>query len=461
MRRKRKGYYSNDIAALIPSFWANESLAILEENMVMGNLVHKDFSPIVANLGDTVKTRRPGELTAYRKWHNDDVTIQDVTSTNVDVKLNQHVHVSFLIRDGELSLSMKDLVELYMKPAMLANARFLDRSIYATLLPPALVNAVGYVGGLTGQGVKDGIIDTRTKMNNNKAYMENRNFVITANTDGAMLKPEFFTSAEKVGDQGTALRTASLGNKFGFEFFMSQNASSVPSGGWTTSAGAINLAAGYAAGTTSALVVDGITGAWTTGSWVSIGGVPYQITAHTETSGNTTGITLDRPLLAAVANDAVVTRYTPGAVNLVAGYGVGAYAVITFDGFAGTKPQVGQIVSFGTDTTYRYVVIDATTTTITLDRPLEAAVANDDALNIAPYGEYNMAFHPNSMTLVTRPLAMPMAGAGAQSAIVNYNGLSMRATIAYLAQKQGHLVTLDFLFGTKVLDTDLAAVLLA
>jgi hypothetical protein len=63
-RRKNRGYYSNDIAALIPSFWANESLAILEENMVMGNLVHKDFSPIVASLGDTVKTRRPGELTA-------------------------------------------------------------------------------------------------------------------------------------------------------------------------------------------------------------------------------------------------------------------------------------------------------------------------------------------------------------------------------------------------------------
>jgi hypothetical protein len=107
-------------------------------------------------------------------------------------------------------------------------------------------------------------------------------------------------------------------------------------------------------------------------------------------------------------------------------------------------------------------VIDATATTITLDRPSRSGhLLTTDAVNIAPYGEYNMAFHPNAMTLVTRPLAMPMAGAGAQSAIVNYNGLSMRACIAYLAQKQGHLVTLDFLFGTKVLDTDLAAVLLA
>lgn len=33
--------YDNSISAFIPQFWANESLAILEENMVMGNLVHR------------------------------------------------------------------------------------------------------------------------------------------------------------------------------------------------------------------------------------------------------------------------------------------------------------------------------------------------------------------------------------------------------------------------------------
>ena len=47
-------------------------------------------------------TRRPGEFVSYRKWVTDDVTVQDSTATDVVVPLNQHLHVSFLIRDGEL-----------------------------------------------------------------------------------------------------------------------------------------------------------------------------------------------------------------------------------------------------------------------------------------------------------------------------------------------------------------------
>ncbi len=37
-------YYANSITALVPEIWANESLLILEEEMVMGNLVHRDFN---------------------------------------------------------------------------------------------------------------------------------------------------------------------------------------------------------------------------------------------------------------------------------------------------------------------------------------------------------------------------------------------------------------------------------
>lgn len=44
-------------SAYIPELWANESLAILEENMVIGNLVHRDFENVIANFGDTVNTR--------------------------------------------------------------------------------------------------------------------------------------------------------------------------------------------------------------------------------------------------------------------------------------------------------------------------------------------------------------------------------------------------------------------
>lgn len=459
---RRKRFFANSVDAFIPEVWANESLAILEENMVMAPLVHQDFKDEVAQYGQTIHTRRPGEFSAKRKWTDDDVTVQNVTATNVEVKLNQCIHVSFLLKDNELTLSFKDLVSTYIAPAMLAQARFVDRAIYG-MYPAFLANSTGTLGSLSGQAAKDGIIDTREIMNTNKAYTQGRNFVITSKTEANLLKPEFFTSAEKVGDGGTALRNASLGHKLGFDFFMTQNAASViGSGAFTTSAGAINLTAGYAKGSTSAMVVDGITGIIATGTWLSIGGVPYQVTAHSETMGNTTGITLDRALLYGVANDAVITFYTPGAVNLVAGYAADWYKPIAFDGFTGSLPKVGQVVSFHTDVTNRYVIVDVDATTMTLDRPLVAALVNDQTVNIGPAGEYNMAFHRNAMTLVTRPLSQqgPQLG-NARSAVVNYNGYSMRVVMTYEGRGQGLLITLDMLFGTKVLDTNLGALLFA
>lgn len=456
-RLRRKYYDNTGFDAFVPEFWAQESLAILEENMVMGNLVYRDFSSQVANFGDTVNTRRPGEFEAVRKWHPDDVTIQDASAVNVPVKLNQHIHVSFLIKDGEESLSFKDLVQTYMAPAMQANARFLDRVLLGQYYA-FLMNSAGKRGNFSAN-VKDYILDTRAVMNINKAYMGGRNFVLGPNTETDMLKPEWFTSADKVGDNGTALRNASLGHKLGFDFLMSQNVPSV-SGTFTTSAGAINNAAGYAKGDT-VLTVDGITGAWATGNFIEIDGLPYQVSAHSETSSNTTSITLTYGLRRAVADNAVITRYVPGAVNNGAGYAAEWYKAIAYDGFSGAKPQVGQMVSFGTSTTVYTIVQTNGTTTFVLDRPLEAAIADDAAVNIGSPGEFNMAFHRNAIALVSRPLAKPRASTGAASAIVNFNGLSMRVVITYNGVKQGHLITLDSLIGVKVLDSDLGAVLVA
>jgi hypothetical protein len=53
-----------------------------------------------------------------------------------------------------------------------------------------------------------------------------------------------------------------------------------------------------------------------------------------------------------------------------------------------------------------------------------------------------------------------MTGTGAQSAVVNYNNLSIRVTIAYDRQYQGHQITCDLLCGVKVLDTNLGVPLL-
>lgn len=451
-------YFGNSIDAYIPELWAQESIAILEENMVAANLIHRDFEPTIAKFGDIVNTRKPADFTAKRKGVTDNVTIQDASSTNVPVTLNQHVHTSFLLRDGEESKSFKDLVAEYLTPAVVAQARFLDRVVLGQY-HRFMSYAYGSLQTAASTNILDRILGGRNKLNVNKAPMEDRFMIHTPNMETVALQLEMFLTAEKVGDNGTALREASLGRKLGLNHYMCQNMGSIANTNVDKVTGAINNASGEPKGDTT-ITVDGFSAAIGNNSWVSVDGDPHRVVS-TVGGATPTSITLTSPgLRNNVADNAVVTVIDPGAVNYASGYASGYDGQILVDGFT-NFPTNGQLVSFGTSSSSAiYSIVEASSSGgyIVLDRPLEAALSDNDAANVSPPGEYNFVGHRNSLALVVRPLAMPRVGA--LSSVVNHNGLSMRAVITYDGNKQGHLVTIDMLCGIALLDAYLGSVVL-
>jgi hypothetical protein len=445
--------------AYIPELWANESIAILEENMVLGNLVHRDFEPLIAAYGDVVNTRKPGEFVPVRKTAADNVTVQTPTASSVPVILNQHLHTSFIIKDGDQSKSFKDLVTEYLHPAMLAVARGIDQILSAQVYQ-FLPNAAGQLGQIGANTAETFLLGARQVMNVNKAYVQNRNLVLGTVSETALLTDKTFLQAYSVGDDGTALREASLGRKFGFDIFMAQNQPFVNAAVTDQVLGAVNNAAGYAVGT-KVFTVDGFSAAITAGSWISIAGdnTPLQVVS-TVGGATPTSITVAQGLLSAVADDAVITVWGVGTVNQSGGYAAGYGSTIIYSTFT-NDPQVGQGVTFNSSSVvYGIIAVDTVNKTITLDRPLDLAISNSDKINLLPAGSYNLAFHRNAITLVTRPLALPMPGTGARAGIANFGGLSMRVTMTYDGNKQGTLVTLDTLLGVKVLDQKLGSILL-
>lgn len=457
----RFGYIptANDVDAFVPEFWAMESLAILQENMVVANLVHRDFENEVADMGDTVNTRQPGEFAAERLGTDDDVTVQDATATNVPVVLNQWLHTSFKIKDSDLSKSMADLVQIYLAPAGLSLGRFVDQCLLNQYIG-FTGNVAGSLGGLSSSNARDYIVETGKVMDDNKCYEMGRNIILNTAAKATILKNDLFVSAEQRGDGGTALQTARLGSILGFDTYMCQNMPNINTPAAAAfKNGAINNSGGYAKGA-STLTVDGFTGAVAAGNWLTINGLPYQASAVTATLGNTTSMVVTPALRAPVADDDVVKTYVATTVNLSGGYAAGYAKYITLTSTANLA--VGQAISFGTTAgTAIYTIQRITGSTILLDRPLDAALADTTAANPGPTGGFNLAFHRNAMALVSRPLALPAAGTGARSAVQNGFGLSMRATITYEGRKLGHLVTLDMLFGVKILKTSLAAVMLS
>jgi len=325
---------------------------------------------------------------------------------------------------------------------------------------------------LSAEGtVKGYMIATRKRMNVNKSPEAARNLIIGPETEEDMLNLDTFTEADKVGDDGSALREASIGRKFGFTIYQCQNTPSVIVDVAAATA-LVNLTAGYGIGTTSVHVdTAGSQFENKPGDFIKIAGdnVVQRVTACGTLVSQDIDLTISPGLRHAVADTAIVTRYANAAINFGAGYSAGYAKEIVVNGYTGAIP-VGTLVAFSTDGTPDvplagyYCIIGTTesggnTIGITLDRPLVNGVVDGDIVNLGPTGEYNFAFQKNCLALVVRPLVTVPAGLGAMSAIATFDDISIRVTVSYEGRAQGILVTVDLLCGVATLDTNLGAVM--
>lgn len=457
-RRKvfKTGYVNNN-DALIPELWAMESMKLLFAKLVMAPLVHRDFSPSIQRYGDVVNTRRPQAFTTKFKTKTDPIVLQSAEADNIPVKLNRHAEVSFMLYDADLSMAFLDLVPIYLEPAIETIAGSIDQCLFGRFIS-SIGNNAGLLGGMTGSNARQYFLDVRQVQDDKKAPNENRRLVIPPSMENYFLQTDLFTAANQRGDSGQTLATGQLGQTFNYGIYKTQNASFVSSGN-TVVTGAINLSAGYAPGTT-AFTVDGFSAAISNGTYFTIAGdqTPLRVTATTGGATPTVLTAANSPNKRFVANDAVVTVYTPGAVNNSGGYAAGYAKDITVNGFS-VAPKSGQIVSFDTDPEVYTIIGTPTTTSITLDRPLDASISDTDKVNIGPAGSYGFAFTRNAVALVSRPLSTVVQGTGANSWVVNHGGYSLRVTISYDHNNQGYKVTVDTLFGTATLNADEGAVL--
>lgn len=471
-------YRDNDNSAMIPKLWAMYTLAILQSNSVAMELFFRDFDPAVADYGDTVNTRKPAAFQAYNKSDTDQIAIQSASTTNIAVVLNQHPHVSFLIRDGEESKSIESLVELYLEPAVIALAEdtdarclgmypnFLGGSVGEQTTPKKGGGQAGLLGGLTNTNYQQLLTELGEKMDTNRCPVDGRTLVVGPTMKRLILQNQTLVQANTRGDAGTALRTANIGTIYGFDHFMCQNMAQV---GTVDVASALFVTNGANKPGDTTIAVKTGTGVIATGSWLTILGKQYQVQTHHETLGNTDSVTIQPPLFDSTVDSTAITVFTSAwTVANAGGYAAGWNKAISISGGT-TFPKVGELVTFpATDLNNTYVVvavlagadpITGTTNNIYLNKPLNFAVSNTDVINSGPSGNFGFAFHRNAVALVNRPLKLPRAGAGALAGAAVHNGISMRVTIAYSAKDQGHIVTIDFLMGLKVLDPNYGAVL--
>ena len=204
---------------LTPEVIAREALMVLRNNAVMANLVHRDYSgEFVAGVGDTITIRKPAKFAA--KEFTGEIEIQNAEETGVPVKMDKHLDVSFSVTSAQLTMDIEDFSRQLLVPAMQAFQDKIDS--YLLGLQSEVTNRVPHTAS-----ARDDIVDARKFLTKAAAPLTERRYVYGSDTESELLKTDLFTNADKVGDEGTALREASLGRKFGMDFYVDQNADAV------------------------------------------------------------------------------------------------------------------------------------------------------------------------------------------------------------------------------------------
>ena len=120
---------SANLANAIVKLVAVDALPSLMGNLVMGNLVNRDFEPTLAQAGDTVNVPIPPTLVANNIAEGGTVVTQNPSVGNASIVLNTHAEATFQIPDVTKVIAVPDLLKLYMQPAVIALAEKIETDL--------------------------------------------------------------------------------------------------------------------------------------------------------------------------------------------------------------------------------------------------------------------------------------------------------------------------------------------
>lgn len=242
--------------AVTPELWATEALAFLRETLLLARLVSRKYDEDFANYGDTMHVRKHQQLTSQvwspvggqsyleANWTDEPGSpdeFKNLTNTNVEIAKTTTVPVvldtlrytQFLLEDFTKAVSIANIMEEYMEPAIHPISKDVDSDIFTEFdTGTADVNGSNPVattasGGATAGIDEENIIDAKTLLDTQLCPPDNRVCVLGPNHENDLLKRALFHQADQSGSR-EVLVNANLGRKFGFTFFTSQN---IPSGG--------------------------------------------------------------------------------------------------------------------------------------------------------------------------------------------------------------------------------------
>ena len=385
---------------ITPTIIAKEALMMLENSMVMGNLVHRQYKAEFNKIGTSVTIRKPNKFAVTSGTSTRSNTNMAESSTTLTV--STPAHVSWAFSSIELTMTIEQYSERYIKPAAMALANHVDYVL--TGLYDDVNNEVG-TPGVTPTTFKV-LADAQQRLDEEACPNMPRTAVLNPAANWGLADGLKGTFAPKPAND--IYTKGYLGTVAGLDIHMDQNIRAHTTGVFTTSATPL-VKTGSSAGDTS-LVTKG----WNSAS-------------STVKAGD------------------VFTVGAVNAVNPVSGADLGflkQMVVVNDETSAGNDITID--LNFALRATGAYKTVSAL--------PLASAAITMVGTQSTAYAK-NLVFHPNAFALVVMPMAMP---AGVWGARETYNNLSIRVVKQYDITNDEEIIRLDILYGVATLYPELA-----
>jgi hypothetical protein len=215
------------MANAIVKLVAADALPALVGNLVMGNLVNRQFEPLLANAGDTVNVPLPPVMAANNIAEGGTIQAQTPSLGNAQIVLNTHAESSFILPDVTRALAVPDLLRTYMEPAVISIAEKIETDILS-LYPQFTFNTAQ--GGATSfdEARLDG---SETALFTAKVPAAQQKYLVVSGTAyGEIRQLPRFSEFRTIQDAGVnALVTGTVGKLKDFIILRSQYVQKVSS----------------------------------------------------------------------------------------------------------------------------------------------------------------------------------------------------------------------------------------
>ena len=390
----------------------------MENSLVMGNLVHRDYKREFVKVGSSVSIRKPVKFSVVEQA---DVTgvVNDVKEGSVTFTVDKFNSVPWSFSSTDLTLTIDQYSERYIKPAVIALANKVDYNLCG--LYSEVFNAVGTAGTTPSTFANLGA--AAQKMDEFAVPSDMRRMVLNPAANWAIADANKGLFHEKrveemfgkgylntiagfdiFTDQNVRLHTegAAYDDSSALKVCRSQDVAAIGGSGTTT------YSTSTAEGNTSTLYVDGFTadtaGSLAAGDIITIADVYAVNPVNKQSTGS-------------LQQFVVTTAVTPGTKA----------ASVT------VSPPINITGPFQT---------------------VNAAPVNNADITLVNAHRANLAFHKNAFGLVTVPLELP--DGAAFKARESHNGLSIRIMKGHNILTDEETIRMDILYGVKCIYPELA-----